>query len=102
MNAETVVILGGGVGGLVAANELARRLPRGHRIVLVERSATHAFAPSFLWPMTGGRRAEQITRDLRVWSAPASRSFMPLRRIGRHEQDLLVSGRGPDDELVHV
>jgi NADH dehydrogenase FAD-containing subunit len=35
MSAQTVVILGGGVGGLVAANELARRLPDAHRIVLV-------------------------------------------------------------------
>jgi sulfide:quinone oxidoreductase len=66
MSAQTVVILGGGVGGLVAANELARRLSDAHRIVLVERSGTHAFAPSFLWLMTGDRRAAQITRDLRT------------------------------------
>ena len=70
MNAQTIVILGGGVGGLVAANELARRLPRGHRIVLVERRTTHAFAPSFLWLMTGQRRSEQITRDLRALVRP--------------------------------
>ena len=49
MSAQTIVILGGGVGGLVAANELARLLPERHRIVLVERSGRHAFAPSFLW-----------------------------------------------------
>ena len=66
MTAQTVVILGGGVGGLVAANELARRLPDAHRIVLVERSGRHAFAPSFLWLMTGDRRPAQITRDLRT------------------------------------
>jgi sulfide:quinone oxidoreductase len=65
MSAQTVVILGGGVGGLVAANKLARLLPRPHRIVLVERSARHAFAPSFLWLMTGDRRLSQVTRDLR-------------------------------------
>jgi sulfide:quinone oxidoreductase len=65
MSAQTVVILGGGVGGLVAANELARRLPEGHRIVLVERSGRHAFAPSFLWLMTGDRRPAQITRGVR-------------------------------------
>jgi sulfide:quinone oxidoreductase len=63
--AQSVVILGGGVGGLVAANELARRLGPSHRITLVERSAQHAFAPSFLWLMTGDRRASQITRDVR-------------------------------------
>jgi len=66
MSAQTVVVLGGGVGGLVAANELARRLPSAHRIVLVEKSSRHAFAPSFLWLMTGDRRAAQITRDLRT------------------------------------
>jgi sulfide:quinone oxidoreductase len=66
MSAQTVVILGGGVGGLVAANELARRLPDAHRIVLVERSGRHAFAPSFLWLMTGHRRPAQIIRDLRT------------------------------------
>ncbi len=70
MTAQTIVMLGGGVGGLVAANELARRLPGGHRIVLVEKAATHAFAPSFLWLMTGERRAEQITRDLRTLVRP--------------------------------
>jgi sulfide:quinone oxidoreductase len=63
--AQSVVILGGGVGGIVAANELARRLGPSHRITLVERSAQHAFAPSFLWLMTGDRRAAQISRDVR-------------------------------------
>jgi sulfide:quinone oxidoreductase len=70
MNGQTVVILGGGVGGLVTANELARRLPSPHRIVLIERSARHAFAPSFLWLMTGDRRASQITRDVRALVRP--------------------------------
>jgi len=62
---QSVVILGGGVGGLVAANELARRIGPSHRISLVERSDRHAFAPSFLWLMTGDRRASQVTRPLR-------------------------------------
>jgi sulfide:quinone oxidoreductase len=66
MSAQTVAILGGGVGGLVTANELARRLPEGHRIVLVERSGRHAFAPSFLWLMSGDRRPAQVTRELRT------------------------------------
>lgn len=70
MGAQTVVILGGGVGGIVAANELARRLPDGHRIVLVERSPRHAFAPSFLWLMTGDRTTAQVTRDLRSLIRP--------------------------------
>jgi len=70
MNGKTIVIVGGGVGGLVAANELRRLLPREHRIVLVEKNAQHAFAPSFLWLMTGDRQPEQITRDVRQLAQP--------------------------------
>lgn len=69
-NAKTILILGGGIGGQVVANELRRTLPREHRITLVERDLRHAFAPSFLWVMTGDRRPEQITRDLRELVRP--------------------------------
>ena len=67
--AKTVVILGGGVGGLVAANELRKRLPNVHRIVVVDREPTFVFAPSLLWVMTGDRIVKRISR--------------PLSRLGR-------------------
>ncbi|MBI4787837.1 MAG: NAD(P)/FAD-dependent oxidoreductase [Chloroflexi bacterium] len=70
MAGKTIVILGGGVGGLVAANELRPHLPREHRIVLVEKNARHAFAPSFLWLMTGDRQPAQIARDVRQLVRP--------------------------------
>jgi sulfide:quinone oxidoreductase len=59
-----VVVLGGGVGGQVAANELRRRLPESWCVTLVERSCVHAFAPSFLWVMTGDRRPGGVVRNL--------------------------------------
>lgn len=62
MNNKSVIVLGGGVGGLVAANELRQLLPKNHRIILIERNAVHAFAPSFLWVMTGSRRPQEIVR----------------------------------------
>jgi sulfide:quinone oxidoreductase len=61
---KTVLVLGGGVGGLVAANELRKQLPRPHRVVLVERSTTHLFSPSLLWLMIGLRKAQGIRRPL--------------------------------------
>lgn len=60
----TTLVLGGGVGGLVAASELRKRLPRGHRVVLVERERDHVFAPSLLWIAEGTRTPPEITRPL--------------------------------------
>lgn len=64
MAEQNIVILGGGVGGVVAANELVRRLKGEGRIVLVERNPRQSFAPSYLWVMTGTREPEAITRDI--------------------------------------
>ncbi|MEW5980456.1 MAG: FAD/NAD(P)-binding oxidoreductase [Acidobacteriota bacterium] len=61
---STIVVLGGGIGGMVAANEMRRQLPSAYRVVLVEKNAQHAFAPSFLWLMTGDREPGQIRRPL--------------------------------------
>jgi sulfide:quinone oxidoreductase len=61
---STIVVLGGGVGGMVAANEIRRQLPSTRRVVLVEKNPQHAFAPSFLWLMTGDREPDQIRRPL--------------------------------------
>lgn len=61
----TIAVLGGGVGGLTAANELRRLLGSEHRVVLVDRRADHLFAASLLWLMVGGRRPEQLSRPLR-------------------------------------
>jgi sulfide:quinone oxidoreductase len=61
---QTIVVLGGGVGGLVAATELRKRLPTEHRVVLVDRERQHLFAPSLLWLMVGDRKPEKIARPL--------------------------------------
>lgn len=75
MSDTTTVILGGGVGGVVTAVELRKKLPKRHRIVLVEREERHVFAPSLLWLMTGDRRADKISR--------------PLDRLGRKGIDVV-------------
>lgn len=62
---QTVLVLGGGIGGVATANRLRKRLDRRHRVVLVSRDDEFSFAASYLWVMTGDRRPEQITRPLR-------------------------------------
>ena len=61
---STVLILGGGVGGVVAATRLRQRLGRDHRVLLVDREERHYFPPSFPWVMVGWRRPQSTYRDL--------------------------------------
>lgn len=89
--AGDIVILGGGVGGLVAANRLRKTLGKERRVVLVDRKARYEFAPSFPWLMMGLRRPAQITRD--------------LARLGRKGVDFLnveVSKIDPANRVVRT
>lgn len=61
---RTALILGGGVGGVVAANRLRKLLPRTDRVVLFDREAYHLFQPSLLWLAVGWREADGIRRRL--------------------------------------
>jgi sulfide:quinone oxidoreductase len=64
MSPKTVLVLGAGIGGTVAATRLRRALPREHRVILVEREAARPFQPSLLWVMTGDRNLEAISRPV--------------------------------------
>ncbi len=64
MGGRTALILGGGIGGIVAANELRRRLPRSDRVLVFERADEHVFAPSLLWLAIGDRDARAIRTPL--------------------------------------
>lgn len=61
---RTVIVLGGGIGGVATAIRLRRRLSGQHRVVLVNRDADFSFAASYLWVMSGDRRPDQVTRPL--------------------------------------
>lgn len=65
MTGKTILILGGGVGGIVTANALRGQLPPEHRVVVVDKLAEYIFTPSLLWVMVGWRQPGQITKDLR-------------------------------------
>ena len=70
MNGTTTLILGSGVGGIVSANALRKRLGTEHRIVVVDKQSEHVFTPSLLWVMVGWRQPSRITKDLRRMLRP--------------------------------
>lgn len=75
--ARTAIILGGGVGGLVAANRLRKLLPREHRVMVIDREPRHVFQPSLLWLAVGRREPNRIQR--------------PLERLRRKGIDVLTA-----------
>lgn len=92
--AKTVLILGGGFGGIVAACRLRQALPREHRVILVERETTHVFAPSLLWLMIGERKPGAISRPI---AALAKRGIEVVRgnieKIDPARRAVFVNGR---------
>jgi sulfide:quinone oxidoreductase len=91
---KTVLILGGGIGGIVAANRLRKGLPREHRVILIEREEQYAFAPSFLWLMVGLRRRDQILRPLsRLEKQGVERIRGEITRIDPARREVEVNGQ---------
>ena len=62
---KTIIIIGGGVGGIVTANELSTCAYRDYKIILIEKNNEHTFAPSYLWVMTGERSKSQVSVPLK-------------------------------------
>ena len=61
---KTIIILGGGIGGIVTANELSSGKNKEQKIILIEKNKEHTFAPSYLWLMNGSRKKKQISVSL--------------------------------------
>lgn len=88
ISSQTVLILGGGIGGIAAANRLCKKLDPRHRIVLVNREEDFAFAASFLWVMNGSRQPSQVTR--------------PLKRLERRGIEIVIGTVEAIDPLTRV
>lgn len=58
---KRVVILGAGIGGVAAANELTKLTKGKTEIVLVDQTEQYEFSPSYLWVLSGTREMSDIT-----------------------------------------
>ena len=101
--AKTVMILGGGFGGIVAACRLRQALPREHRVILIEREVSHVFSPSLLWLMIGERKADAISRPI---AALTKRGIEVMRgdieKIDPARRTVSVNGRELTGDYVIV
>jgi sulfide:quinone oxidoreductase len=67
---ERILVLGGGVGGTLAANLLARKLRRridagDVAVTLVDEGGEHVYQPGFMYIAMGGERADKLHRPER-------------------------------------
>ena len=103
MSDRTLLVLGGGVGGLVSAVELRRRLGPRHRVVLIDREADHVFSPSLLWLMTGRREAAKISRPLERLQRKGIEVLRgEIEAIEPHDRRVIVDGRTFEGDYVVV
>ena len=67
---KRVVIVGGGVGGTIVANQLARKLKKqidggAASVTVVDESGSHVYQPGFMYIAFGHERAEKLSRPER-------------------------------------
>jgi sulfide:quinone oxidoreductase len=77
MSGETTVILGGGFGGIAAANTLRRLAPKDHAIVVVDRAPRFHVGAGKTWIMLGERTFEEISQNRTALLEPGVR-FLQL------------------------
>lgn len=61
-----VVVLGGGVGGTLAANLIDKKLGRDARVTVVDPTGMHVYQPGFLYAALGQANGRWLARDERL------------------------------------
>src|SRR5881396_1361720 len=102
-----VLIVGGGFGGVVAAESLAKKLGNEHEITLVSRSRNFLFYPALVRFAFGYYQTEDISFNLREALLDRRIRFVEgeIARINPHERSVTFAhgdlvGEMPYDFLV--
>ena len=102
-----VLILGGGFGGVVAAEHLAKRLGNEHQITLVSRSRNFVFYPALVRLAFGKCGTKDVSFDIRHAMLQRRVNFVEaeVAHIDPFEKDVTIAhgelqGRVPYDYLI--
>ena len=83
----TVVVLGGGIGGVSQAFELKSLLGKGDKLILISDSYNFEFTPSNPWVAVGWRTGPQVAVDLRPVCAKHGIEFIHQAATRVHPED---------------
>ena len=102
-----IVVLGGGVGGTLAANLLSKQLGRDARVTVVDPTGMHVYQPGFMYVALGRANGRWLSRDERTLLRPdielalerairihPDAGTVQLERGGSLEWDYLVIATG--------
>jgi len=95
---STIVVLGGGIGGISAAFELKDELGDAHEIILVSDQQHFEFTPSNPWVAVRWRKPESIRLDLNKLMARHGIRFIAkaVKRVQPESHNLLLD----DDDVL--
>ena len=100
---QHVVVLGGGVGGTLAANLIARKLKKliskgEAKVTVVDATGNHAYQPGYMYIAMGQERAEKLVRpERKLLDGNVELVVDTIERIDPISQTVqLASGRSLD------
>ncbi len=98
-----VLILGGGFGGVVAAEKLAKSLGEQHQITLVSRSRQFVFYPALVRLAFGKCEPDDITYDLREAMLDRRISFIEgeVARVNPQERKVMLASGNVTGDLSY-
>src|SRR3990170_573430 len=100
---KTILILGGGVGGVVTANELRKKIGKEHKIIVIDKEREHVFAPSLLWLMVGLRKPEKISRELnRLQRKGIEFVNGEIEKVNPAEKSVTVNGKSYSGDYMVI
>lgn len=96
-----ILILGGGFGGVVAAESLSKKLGPEHEITLISRSSRFIFYPALVRLAFGNAESDDISYDLREAMIDRRVRFIQseVARVHLHERKVILAHGEVEGEM---